>query len=84
MTLADLVAILGLVAMAVVYVVFRLGERGGCPSCGGPGGSCASSSSDDCARGGGETDRTEEVPGPGSGRTTETSPTPPRSGRRGR
>lgn len=64
MTLADLAAVLGLAALAVIYVGFRLGERGGCPGCGGPGSACETRDQS-CAG-------PEEADGaPGSGRVEE-------------
>jgi len=69
MTLADLAAILALAAMAVIYVGFRLGERGGCPSCGGPGGSCTRPS-----------DACEADVGPVDDRTTGTGGPPTTAG----
>lgn len=47
MTLTDLAAILGLAVLAMIYAGFRMGERGGCPSCGGPGG-CATGDAASC------------------------------------
>lgn len=71
MTLADLAGILGLVVLVAVYVGFRLGERGGCPSCHGPGGCGADEKA--CVRepgaggGGGEGTTGTEANAPGGG-----------------
>lgn len=79
MTLADLAAVLGLAVLAVVYVGFRLGEKGGCPNCGGPG-ACAAPSAEECSR-----PEDEMAAGrPGEGTTGTTSEAPPPPGGRGR
>lgn len=74
MTLADLAGVLGLVVLVAVYVGFRLGERGGCPNCHGPGAcgtedaTCARESGAGRTAGDGATETQANAPGGGGRR----------------
>ena len=82
MTLADLAAILGLAVLAMLYVGFRLGEKGGCPNCHGPGGSCGTPSRA-CSREEGSLADTDPAP-PMSEAESEGERDVPRTRRTGR